>query len=79
MDRMSHGCEKFAAEPLPYVSGLRRLIPEQRLVAILTRTARLSVRRRSLPRRLRDLARHCHGPVRRRFNPEGLAPPPPDP
>jgi hypothetical protein len=49
MDRMLHGCEKFAAEPLPYVSGLRQLIPEQRLVAILTRTARLSVRRRSLP------------------------------
>jgi hypothetical protein len=46
MDRMSHVCEKFAAEPLPYVSGLRQLIPEQRLVAILTRTARLSVRRR---------------------------------
>jgi hypothetical protein len=49
MDRVSHGCEKFAAEPLPYALGLGRLIPDQRLVAILTRTARLSVRRRSLP------------------------------
>ena len=49
MDRFSHGREQFAADPLPYVSGLKRLIPEQRLAAILTRTARLSVRRRSLP------------------------------
>ena len=49
MDRFSHGCEQFAADPLPYVSGLKRLIPEQRLAAILTRTARSSVRRRALP------------------------------
>lgn len=49
MDRISHGCEKLAADPLSYVTGLKRLIPEQRLAAILTRTARSSVRRRSLP------------------------------
>jgi Insertion element 4 transposase N-terminal/Transposase DDE domain len=49
MVRFSHGCEQFAADPLPYVSGLKRLIPEQRLAAILTRTARSSVRRRALP------------------------------
>jgi Insertion element 4 transposase N-terminal len=49
MDRISHGCEKFATDSLPYVSGLKRLIPEQRLAAILTRTARSSARRRSLP------------------------------
>lgn len=49
MDRMSHGCDAFATEPLPYVRGLQRLIPERRLAAILTRTGRNSVRRRSLP------------------------------
>ena len=38
-----------AIDPLPYVRGLHRLIPEARLAAILTRTARASERRRSLP------------------------------
>src|SRR5215218_4942267 len=36
-------------DPLPYVRGLHRLIPEARLAAILTRTGRASERRRSLP------------------------------
>jgi hypothetical protein len=38
-----------AIDPLPYVRGLRQLIPEARLAAILTRTARSSERRRCLP------------------------------
>jgi hypothetical protein len=49
MDRISHGCEKLTGKPLPYVSGLKPLIPEERLAAILARTARSSVRRRLLP------------------------------
>lgn len=36
-------------DPLPYVRGLYRLIPEARLAAILARTGRASERRRSLP------------------------------
>jgi hypothetical protein len=38
-----------ALDPLPYIRGLRRLIPERRLAAILTQTARASERRRRLP------------------------------
>src|SRR3954463_6936548 len=36
-------------DPLPYVRGLYRLIPEQRLAAILSRSGRTSQRRRRLP------------------------------
>src|SRR3954466_15641344 len=36
-------------DPLPYVRGLYRLIPERRLAAILTRSGRTSQRRRRLP------------------------------
>jgi hypothetical protein len=49
MDRMPYGCDALAQDPLPFVRGLFRLIPEHRLAAILTRTARASERRRSLP------------------------------
>jgi hypothetical protein len=49
MDRMTWGCEELFLDPLPYVRGLFRLIPEQRLAAILSRTARSSERRRRLP------------------------------
>ena len=46
-------------DPLPYVRGLYRLIPEARLAAILTRTARASERRtRSSTRGLRTPSRH---------------------
>lgn len=38
-----------AAAPLPYVRGLYRLVPEQRLAAILSRCGRASQRRRRLP------------------------------
>src|SRR5262245_3246371 len=38
-----------AADPLPYVRGLYRLVPEQRLAAILSRCGRASQRRRRLP------------------------------
>jgi hypothetical protein len=46
------GSQTFASlalDPIPFVRGLSQLIPERRLAAILTRTARASERRRSLP------------------------------
>src|SRR3954452_16042647 len=49
MDRMAQRWEGLSHDPLPYVRGLFRLIPEQRLAAILSRTARSSERRRRLP------------------------------
>ena len=49
MDRTPQGCDDVAQDPLPFVRGLYRLIPEHRLAAILTRTARSSERRRCLP------------------------------
>lgn len=49
MDRTPQGCDDSAADPLPYVRGLYRLIPEERLADILTRTSRSSERRRRLP------------------------------
>jgi hypothetical protein len=36
-------------DPIPFVHGLRQLIPERRLAAILSQTARTSERRRRLP------------------------------
>src|SRR5512135_3363373 len=38
-----------ASDPLPYIRGLHRLVPEQRLAAILSRCGRASQRRRRLP------------------------------
>jgi Insertion element 4 transposase N-terminal/Transposase DDE domain len=49
MDRMPQGCDNPFLDPLPFVRGLYQLIPEHRLAAILTRTARSSERRRRLP------------------------------
>jgi hypothetical protein len=49
MDRMPRGCDDLSQDPLPFVRGLYQLIPEHRLAAILTRTARSSERRRRLP------------------------------
>jgi hypothetical protein len=49
MDRTPLGFRYAADDPLPYVRGLYRLIPEARLAAILTRTGRGSERRRRLP------------------------------
>jgi hypothetical protein len=49
MERSPQGCDNLSQDPLPFVRGLYQLIPEQRLVAILTRTARSSERRRCLP------------------------------
>jgi hypothetical protein len=43
------GCDDHITDPLPYVRGLYQLIPERRLAAILSRTARASERRRRLP------------------------------
>lgn len=41
--------QSFALDHIPVVRGLSQLVPEQRRAAILTRTARASERRRSLP------------------------------
>src|SRR4051812_9234754 len=49
MDRTPRGCDDRADDPLPYVRGLYRLIPEGRLAAILSPTGRSSERRRLLP------------------------------
>src|SRR3954451_4215374 len=49
MDRAPLGCDDLAKDPLPFVRGWYQLIPEHRLAAILTRTARSSERRRRLP------------------------------
>src|SRR3954453_384259 len=49
MDRMPQGWDALIKDPLPYVRGLSQLIPERRLAAILSRTARSSERRRCLP------------------------------
>jgi len=49
MDRAPLGCDDLAKDPLPFVRGLYQLIPEHRLAAILSRTARSSERRRCLP------------------------------
>jgi Insertion element 4 transposase N-terminal/Transposase DDE domain len=49
MDRTPPGRGGPTADPLPYVRGLFRLIPEDRLAAILSRTGRSSERRRCLP------------------------------
>lgn len=49
MTRMSSADVGVAGDPLPYVEGLRRLIPEERIAAILSRTGRGSERRRRLP------------------------------
>ena len=49
MDRSPQGCDNLSQDPLPFVRGLYQLIPEHRLAAILTRTARSSERRRRLP------------------------------
>src|SRR3954469_23064257 len=46
---MSLGLATVASDPLPYVRGLYRLIPERRLAAILARSGRTSQRRRRLP------------------------------
>ena len=42
MDRMPQGWDNLSQDPLPFVRGLYHLIPEHRLAAILTRTARSS-------------------------------------
>lgn len=49
MTRTSSAGVGSAVDPLAYVEGLRRLIPEERIVAILSRTGRGSGRRRRLP------------------------------
>lgn len=46
---MSLCANPVAADPLPYLKGLSRLVPEQRLAAILSGCARASKRRRRLP------------------------------
>jgi hypothetical protein len=49
MDRSPQGWDNVSQDPLPFVRGLYQLIPERRLSAILSRTARSSERRRCLP------------------------------
>src|SRR4051812_12947014 len=46
---MSLGLATVASDPLPYLRGLSRVVPEQRLAAILSRCGRASQRRRRLP------------------------------
>jgi Insertion element 4 transposase N-terminal/Transposase DDE domain len=47
--KVSQPFPSVALDPLPYIRGLYQLIPERRLAAILTQTARASERRRRLP------------------------------
>src|SRR4028118_1138845 len=47
--QVSQPFPSVALDPLPYIRGLQQLIPERRLAAILTQTARASARRRRLP------------------------------
>src|SRR5919112_4692611 len=47
--QVSQAFPSVALDPLPYLRGLQQLIPERRLAAILTQTARASERRRRLP------------------------------
>jgi hypothetical protein len=49
MDHLPQGFAEHTKDPLPYLRGLYRLIPEQRLAAILSRTSRSSERQRRLP------------------------------
>src|SRR3954453_23994925 len=46
---MAPGSTPIASDPLPYLRGLYRVVPEQRLAAILSRCGRASQRRRRLP------------------------------
>jgi Transposase DDE domain/Insertion element 4 transposase N-terminal len=46
---MSPDATPASPDPLPYLRGLSRLVPEQRLAAILSRCGRASQRRRRLP------------------------------
>jgi len=46
---MAPGSTPVASDPLPYLQGLYRFVPEQRLAAILSRCGRASQRRRRLP------------------------------
>src|SRR4029078_5093557 len=46
---MSRDCASIASGPLPYVRGLSQLVPERRLIAILSRCGGASQRRRKLP------------------------------
>ena len=41
--------DSIALDPIPFVRGLEQLVPQQRLVAILSQTGRASERRRRLP------------------------------
>ena len=80
MDRMPQGCDRARSRTrCPYVRGLYRLIPEHRLAAILSRTGRVLGTPAASAGRVRRLAGHRHGPLRRRLDPQGLAPAPPDP
>jgi hypothetical protein len=47
--QVSQSFPSVVVDPLPYIRGLQQLIPERRLAAILTQTARASERRRRLP------------------------------
>jgi hypothetical protein len=47
--QVSQPFPSVALDPIPYIRGLQQLIPERRLAAILTQTARASERRRRLP------------------------------
>ena len=49
MDRMPQRSGSLILDPLPFVRGLYQLIPERRLAAILTWTARSSEQRQCLP------------------------------
>src|SRR4051794_29808479 len=46
---MSLDPASVASDPLPYLRGLSRVVPEQRLAAILSQCGRASQRRRRLP------------------------------
>ena len=63
-------------DPIPFVRGLTQLIPLRALGGHLdTDMSRLGTPPEPA-RRGRHLARDCHDPLRRRLDPQGLAPPP---
>jgi hypothetical protein len=83
---MSLDSASVASDPLPYLRGLSRLVPGQRLAAILSRCGRASKRRRRLPAEsvvwlvvaMALLAADSIPKVRRRLHPTRAEPEPDD-
>ena len=68
MDRMSHGCDAFATEPLPYVRGLQRANPRVSARRHLnTYGAKFGTATKSTSR-FCNLAGNRHGAIRSRLD-----------